>query len=145
MLYEYQCTDIKCLHVTVELRSVADRFKYIECEKCNAEAKKVMSIPSRSWGIKAEVENYPMVNHFLSKPGEPPVVFENATERKQYYKRHGLVDAVTPDAERPTMYTNDADCENYEKFDKFKDIEDRSQYVRVPDHWEDKPVGEENV
>ena len=145
MLYEYQCVDAGCLHVTVETRSVADRFKYLECERCGTEAKKVMSIPTRSWGLKAEVENYPMANHFLSKPGEPPVVFENATERKQYYKRHGLVDAVTPDADRATMYTSDGDCKTHEDFDKFNDIEDRAKYVRVPDQWEDTPVGEENV
>lgn len=145
MFYEYQCSDTGCLHVTVEMRSVSDRFKYLECEKCGVEAKKVMSIPSRSWGLKGQVENYPMVNHFLSKPGEPPVVFENASERKQYYKRHGLVDAVTPDSDRATMYTSDGDCKNHEDSDKFDSIMEQSKYIRVPDQWEDKPLGEENV
>ena len=106
----------------------------------SSEARKIISIPTRSWGLKAEVENYPMVNHFLSKRGEPPVVFENSGERKAYYKKHGLVDAVTPDAERPTMYTTDGDVDNYKDYDKFD--EGAAQYVRVPDSWEDAPLGD---
>lgn len=139
MFYEYQCTQKKCLHITVESRSVARRLEPAICEKCNNEARKIISIPSRSWGIKAQVENYPMVNPWLSKRGEPPVVFENKGERDAYYKEHGLVDAVTPSAERPTMYTDDSDCANYKDFDKF---EEAGKFVRVPDTWEQTPLGE---
>ena len=84
-----------------------------------------------------------MVNPFLSKRGEDPVVFQSASERKTYYKENGLMDAVTPEADRPTMYTTDADCDNYKDFDKFKDSTDplveNSKYVRVPDTWEKNP------
>ena len=135
MIYEYQCTSRKCRHITDIVRSVSDRLDPAFCEKCRSEALKVISIPTRSWGIKAENENYPMVNPFLSKPGEPPVVFENSTERKTYYKRHGLIDAVTPESERPTMYTSDGDVENYADLDRF-DTPTEAQYVRVPDSWE---------
>ena len=138
MIYEYQCTQKRGRHITEIMRSVDDRLNPAFCEKCNSEAYKVISIPTRSWGLKAENENYPMVNPFLSKPGQPPVVFENPSERKQYYKRHGLVDAVTPDCDKPTMYTNDADVENYKDFDKF-DTPTEAQYVRVPDSWETNP------
>tara|TARA_R100001594_G_scaffold148941_1_gene205391 strand:- start:35 stop:283 length:249 start_codon:yes stop_codon:yes gene_type:complete len=80
-----------------------------------------------------------MVNRFLSKPGEPPVVFQNASERKAYYKRNGLVDAVTPEADRPTMYTDDAECDNYKDFDKYKGIEEQSRFIRAQDNWEKRP------
>ena len=138
MIYEYQCTSRKCRHITDIVRSVSDRLDPAFCEKCRSEALKVISIPTRSWGIKAENENYPMVNPFLSKPGEPPVVFENASERKTYYKRHGLIDAVTPEAERQTMYTDDGDVENYKDLDRF-DTPTEAQYVREPDSWENNP------
>ena len=86
---------------------------------------------------------YPMVNPFLSKRGEAPVVFQNSSARKRYYKDNGLIDAVTPEADRPTMYSTDVDCENYKDFDKFKDLTDPivedSKYVRVPDTWESTP------
>ena len=135
MIYEYQCASRKCRHITEIMRSVDERLDPAFCEKCRSEALKVISIPTRSWGIKAENENYPMVNPFLSKPGEPPVIFENASERKTYYKRHGLIDAVTPEAERQTMYTDDGDVENYKDLDRF-DTPTEAQYVRVPDSWE---------
>tara|TARA_R110001583_G_scaffold11984_9_gene53437 strand:+ start:245 stop:493 length:249 start_codon:yes stop_codon:yes gene_type:complete len=80
-----------------------------------------------------------MVNPFLSKRGEPPVVFQNASERKAYYKRNGLVDAVTPEADKPTMYTNDGDVDNYKDFDKFKDVEEQSRFIRAQDNWEINP------
>ena len=140
MIYEYQCASRKCRHITEIMRSVDERLDPAFCEKCAHEALKVISIPTRAWGLKAENENYPMVNPFLSKPGEPPVVFENASERKAYYKRHGLIDAVTPEGDRPTMYTNDVDCDNYKDYDKFKDstntVVENPNYVRVPDTWE---------
>ena len=136
MIYEYQCSSRKCRHITEIIRSVDDRLNTAFCERCRSEALKVISIPSRSWGLKSENENYPMVNPFLSKPGEPPVVFENPAERKTYYKRHGLVDSVTPEAEKRTMYTSDGDVDNYKDFDKFKDVANQAQYVRVPDSWE---------
>jgi hypothetical protein len=143
MVYEYQCTSRKCRHITEIVRPVSERLDTAFCEKCTSEALKVISIPTRAWGLKAENENFPMVNPFLSKPGQPPVVFENATERKTYYKRNGLVDAVTPEADRPTMYTNDVSCDNYKDYDKFKDLTDpvveNPNYVRVPDTWENNP------
>ena len=140
MLYEYQCTHRGCRHITELIRSVDDRMDPAFCEKCNSEAVKVLSVPSRAWGLKVENEMYPMVNPFLSKPGEPPVVFENAGERKSYYKANGLIDAVTPEADQQTMYKDDADCEAYKDFDKFKELTDpiveNSKHVRVPDTWE---------
>ena len=143
MIYEYQCTNKKCRHITEIMRSVAERLDPAFCEKCNTEARKIMSIPLRSWSTKVDNEMYPMVNPFLSKRGEDPVVFQNASERKQYYKDNGLIDAVTPEADRPTMYTTDADCDNYKDFDKFKDLTDplveQAKYVRVPDTWENTP------
>lgn len=145
MLYEYQCQDHSCLHVTVAMRSVARRFDPIDCEKCGTDAKKVLSVPTRNWALKAEVDNYPMANPWLSKPGEPPVVFENATQRKNYYKEHGLVDAVTPESDRRTMYTDDGDSENYKDYSKFEDTANAAQYIRVPDSWEDAPEGVDNV
>jgi len=143
MFYEYQCSDRSCLHITVESRPVANRLIPTDCEECGEKAGKIFSIPGRAWSLKAENENYPMVNPFLSKRGEPPVVFENPGERKRYYKEHGLVDAVTPEADRPTMYTSDADVDNYKDFDKFDQPE--CKYIGVPDSWEDKPLGEESV
>lgn len=134
MIYEYQCTNKKCRHITELFRPVNERRDPAFCERCNFQANKVLSIPSRSWSLKAENENYPMVNHFLSKPGEPPVVFENAKERKQYYKQHGLIDAVTPEADRPTMYTSDADVPHYDDLNNLPDTQ--AQCVRVPDTWE---------
>ena len=143
MIYEYQCTARKCRHITEIMRSVAQRLEPAFCEKCNTEARKVMSIPLRSWSTKVDNEMYPMVNPFLSKRGEDPVVFQSASDRKKYYKENGLIDAVTPEADRPTMYTNDADCDNYKDFEKFKDLTDpfveESKYVRVPDTWENTP------
>ena len=121
------------------MRSVDDRLNPASCERCSCPAHKIISIPTRSWGLKAENENYPMVNRFLSKPGEPPVVFQNASERKAYYKRNGLVDAVTPEADRPTMYTDDAECDNYKDFDKYKGIEEQSRFIRAQDNWEKRP------
>lgn len=143
MIYEYQCTEMRCLHVTELIRSVAKRLDPASCEICNSKAQKIISVPQRSYALKVEVENYPMVNPFLSKRGEPPVVFQSASDRKKYYKENGLIDAVTPEADRPTMYTNDADCDNYKDFDKFKDLSDpfveNSKYVRPTDDWERNP------
>ena len=135
MVYEYQCSSKKCRHITEMTRCVDDRLNPANCERCFSSAFKIISIPMRSWGLKVEVENYPMVNPFLSKRGEPPVVFENSSKRKEYYKQNGLVDAVTPEADRPTMYTSDSDVDNYKDFDKFNTT-DEAQYVRVPDSWE---------
>ena len=142
MFYEYQCTKKKCLHITVCSRTVSERYAPAVCEKCSSEARKIFSIPSRAWGLKVENENYPMSNPWLSRRGEPPVVFESASERKKYYKANGLVDAVTPEAERQTMYSSDVDADNYKDFDKFKPT---GQYVGVPDSWEDKPLGENDA
>jgi len=131
MLYEYKC--VSCARLTELFRSVAKRNDPADCEFCGDAATKIMSIPQRAWGLKAQNEMYPMANPFLSKRGEPPVVFENASERKKYYSENGLVDAVTPEAEAPTMYTNDADCENYKDFDKFSQA---AEFVDVPTEWE---------
>ena len=139
MIYEYQCSNKKCRHITEIMRSVNDRLNPANCERCSCSAHKIISIPQRAYALKAENENYPMVNRFLSKPGEPPVVFQNASERKAYYKRNGLVDAVTPEADRPTMYTNDAECDNYKDFDKYKGIEEQSRFIRAQDNWEKRP------
>jgi len=139
MFYEYQCTDRKCRHITELMRSVSARLDPAFCERCNSEAFKIISIPQRSYGLKFEVDNYPMVNPFLSKRGEPPVVFENKNERKAYYKKHGLVDAVTPESDKRTMYTSDGDVENYKDFDKYSDVEQQSRYVRAQDNWEKNP------
>ena len=142
MIYEYQCTNRKCRHITELFRSVKERRDPAFCERCNSESLKVFSIPTRSWALKAENENYTMVNHFLSKPGEPPVVFENAGERKRYYKKNGLVDIVTPDSDRDTMYTTDADWDAYKDDEKFNDLPvEPSKYVRVPDTWEQNDNG----
>ena len=143
MIYEYQCTAKKCRYITELVRCVADRLEPAFCEKCDSRAQKIMSIPLRSWSTKVDNEMYPMVNPFLSKRGEAPVVFQNSSARKRYYKDNGLIDAVTPEADRPTMYSTDVDCENYKDFDKFKDLTDPivedSKYVRVPDTWESTP------
>ena len=136
MIYEYQCSSKKCRHITEIMRCVDDRLNPASCEKCFSSAFKIISIPQRSYALKVEVENYPMVNPFLSKRGEAPVVFQNSSERKAYYKRNGLVDAVTPEADKPTMYTNDGDVDNYKDFDKFKDVEEQAHYVRAQDNWE---------
>ena len=143
MIYEYQCTHRKCRHITELSRCVADRLEPAFCEKCGTESRKLISIPTRSWSTKVDNEMYPMVNPFLSERGQPPVVFKSASDRKTYYKNNGLIDAVTPEADRPTMYTSDVDCDNYKDFDKFKDLSDpfveNSKYVRATDEWEKNP------
>ena len=136
MFYEYQCSSRKCRHITEIMRPVSERLDEAFCEKCKSEAIKIISIPSRAWDLKVENEMYPMVNHFLSEPGKPPVVFENATERKTYYKQHGLIDAVTSDADRQTMYSSDGDVSHY---DDLENVTTEAQYVRVPDTWETDP------
>ena len=55
-----------------------------------------------------------------------PVVWESPTDRKKWMEARGYIDAVTPEAEKPTMYEDsDVDFEAYKKsesekiFDKY--------------------------
>lgn len=113
--YEYKCDD--CDKISSARRNINEYNQQGFCSYCGKLARKIVSLPAVHTQARNETELYPMVNYHIGKKVRQkdgsvkrvPVVFKSQSEKKEYYKRHGLIDAVTPEAEKPTMYVTDAD------------------------------------
>lgn len=150
MLYEYECTS--CHHISEDFRFVVEMNDPAFCEMCGSEAKKIMSLPQRSFQAKVVVEQYPMANfHLGRKVRDPktgkikriPVVFENPGQRDAFYKANHLVDAITPEGEMPTMYHDGATGKQDElpPPEMRKEVDEmvaKAKYETAPEEWEPK-------
>ena len=88
-LYEYQCDDPECGHITEVSHARIPRFitRFIECEKCRANARKIISKPNIQDPYPKWIDDN--LRSQIQDDGEPPI--ESRTDLKKAEEEKGIV------------------------------------------------------
>jgi hypothetical protein len=125
-------TDIcqRCGHEEDDIRTVAKKYDTTSdpCPVCKAVDWKVQEIylPQRCYGLKGEMENFPLQSHMKDNNGNR-IVFENKKSYETYLSDRGLAIAgnreigTQPD---PVVKPSKA-LESHPAFKKMKDMEEK--------------------